>query len=139
MWHGLVKWLHVLAAIVAVGANLTYRIWLGRASQEPKVLPFVLGTIRLIDRRVANPCYAIVLVTGLILALTVSIPLTTPWLLTSISLYALAASLGIFAYAPVAKRQREILAFDGVEAADYKSAAQKSTWLGIAVTTAVLI
>jgi uncharacterized membrane protein len=139
MWYLLVKWLHVLAAIVAVGANLTYRIWLGRASQEPKVLPFVLATIRLIDQREVNPCYAVVLGTGLILAFTASIPLTTPWLLTSISLYVLAALLGIFAYAPLAKRQREILAFDGFESAGYKSAAQKGTGLGLAVTIDVLI
>jgi len=139
MWYPLLKWLHVLAAIMAVGANLTYSIWLRRAQSEPEVLPFVLANIRLIDQRVANPCYSVLLVTGLIMAFTVGIPLTTPWLLTALSLYVLAALLGILAYAPASRRQRRILEAEGHESPAYRSVAHKSSWLGIAVTIDVLI
>lgn len=47
----LLKWLHILSAIAAVGANITYGIWLRRASPKPEVLPFTLRTIKLIDDR----------------------------------------------------------------------------------------
>jgi uncharacterized membrane protein len=57
MTYLLLKLLHVLAAIVAVGANLTYGIWMTRASRSPYVLPFTLRGIKLIDDHVARLDY----------------------------------------------------------------------------------
>lgn len=139
MWFALLKWLHVLAAMTAVGANLTYGIWIARASREPKVLPFVLSNIASIDGRLANPCYALLVVTGLTMAFTIPIPLTTPWLLTAIVLYVLATLLGIFAYAPVTRQQRRMLEAEGFESPAYRSVASKATRLGVAVTIDVLL
>jgi uncharacterized membrane protein len=139
MWFGVLKWLHVLAAITAVGANLTYGIWTARASREPQVLPFVLRNISMIDRRIANPCYILLLLTGLTMALTVRIPLTTPWLLTALILYVLSALLGILAYAPVTRKQREILEREGFDSPAYRAIARQATGLGIAVTLDVVI
>src|SRR3989304_370722 len=62
----LLKWLHVLAAIVAVGSNVTYGIWIARASRSPEALPFTLRGIKLIDDRVANPAYGLLLATALL-------------------------------------------------------------------------
>jgi uncharacterized membrane protein len=135
----ILKWIHVLAAIVALGANVTYSIWIARASREPGVLPFVLKNVSYIDRRVANPCYAVLLATGLSMALTVRIPLTTPWLLTSMILYVIAALTGIFAYAPLSRRQRRILETDGFESPTYREIARQGRLLGISVTLDVLI
>jgi hypothetical protein len=59
MLYLLLKWLHVLAAIVAIGANVTYGIWIARASRNPDVLPFTLRGIKLIDDRIANPAYGV--------------------------------------------------------------------------------
>ena len=111
----IVKWIHVLAAIAAVGANITYGIWISRAAREPNELPFVLRSINVIDSRLANPCYGLLLLTGLIMAYLVPIPLTTPWLLTAIVLYVLAAFLGVFAYAPTMREQRKHLETGGFE------------------------
>jgi len=135
----IIKWIHVLAAISAVGANITYGIWIARAAHEPDVLPFVLRNISVIDRRLANPSYAVLLLTGLTMALTLSIPLTTPWLLTALVLYFLAALLGIVAYAPTARRQRQILETEGFDSPNYKSLARRATWLGIVVTVDVVV
>ena len=68
MLFSILKLIHVSAAIVAVGANATYGIWLSRASRSTEVLPFTLRTIKLIDDRLANPAYGLQLVTGLIMA-----------------------------------------------------------------------
>ena len=135
----IVKWIHVLAAIAAVGANLTYGIWISRAAREPEALPFVLRSIHVIDSRLANPCYGLLLVTGLIMAYLVPIPLTTPWLLTAIVLYVLAAFLGVFAYAPTMREQRRHLEAGGFEAPDYQAAARKGTLMGILVTLDVIL
>jgi uncharacterized membrane protein len=139
MWFLILKWIHVLAAIIAVGANMTYSIWIARASREPKTLPFVLQTVSFIDRHVANPCYAVLLATGLAMALTVRIPLTTPWLLTAMILYVIAALTGIFAYAPLSRRQRRILETDGFQSPAYIAIARRGGLLGISVTLEVLM
>ncbi len=135
----IVRWIHVLAAIAAVGANLTYGIWIGRARREPEQLPFVLASIKVIDQRLANPCYGLLLLTGLLMAYLVPIPLTTPWLLVAIVLYVLAAFLGVFAYGPVMKEQRKHLESGGFDNPGYQTAARRGSLLGILVTLDVVV
>jgi uncharacterized membrane protein len=135
----IVKWIHVLSAITAVGANLTYSFWIRRASRQPESLPFVLKTIRLIDQRVANPCYAVLFVTGLAMAFIVPTSLSTPWLLTAIVLYILAALLGIFIYTPVVKEQVRMLESAGLQSPGYQAVARRSALLGMLVTLDVVI
>jgi uncharacterized membrane protein len=135
----LIKWIHVLSAIVAVGANITYGIWLAQASREPEVLPFVLRSIKVIDSRVANPCYGLLLLTGLTMAFILPIPLTTPWLLTALVLYVLAALLGITLYAPAVRNQIRLLENEGFSSPSYQRSAKRSTWLGVLVTLDVLV
>jgi uncharacterized membrane protein len=135
----IVKWVHVLAAIAAVGANVTYGIWISRAAREPNELPFVLRSIKVIDSRLANPCYGLLLLTGLIMAYLLPIPLTTPWLLTAIVLYVLAAFLGVFEYAPTMREQRKHLETGGFETPGYQAAARKGTLMGILVTVDVIL
>ncbi len=99
------KWVHVLAAIVAAGANVTYGIWLARAARNLAALPFTLRGIKQIDDRVANPAYGLLLVTGLAMAFTVRLPLTTPWLLAALVLYVLVVLFGLLGYTPTLRRQ----------------------------------
>ena len=65
MLFPILKWLHILAAITAVGSNHTYGIWLTRAARNPEALPFTLRGIKLIDDRLANPAYGLLIITGL--------------------------------------------------------------------------
>jgi len=139
MLFSLIKWIHILSAITAVGANITYGIWIARASREPKVLSFVLRNIRLIDQRIANPCYGLLLLTGLTMAFLTRLPLTTPWLLTALVLYVIAALLGIVVYAPVTRRQIQLLESEGFNSPKYQAVAKQSTWLGVLVTIDVII
>jgi uncharacterized membrane protein len=105
----LLKWLHVLSAIVAVGANVSYGIWIARASRNPDVLPFTLRSIKLIDDRVANPAYGALLITGLLMVFVVPFSLTTPWLLSALILYVLVVLVGLFGYTPTLRRQIRVL------------------------------
>src|SRR5919201_3623317 len=103
----ILKWLHVLLAIVAVGANITYGIWIARSAKgDPKYHAQVLRTIKFLDDRVANPCYGLLLITG---GAMVAVSraggvggwsFTTPWIMASLVLYVVAVVLGIFMYSP---------------------------------------
>jgi uncharacterized membrane protein len=134
----IIKWIHVLSAITAVGANITYGIWVGRASREPEALPFVLHSIKMIDDRVANPCYGLLLLTGLTMAFIVPIPLTTPWLLTALTLYVIATIIGMAGFVPIFKKQVRLLESEGIDSPNYKAVEKQSRVLGI-VTGIVVI
>ncbi len=135
----LVKWIHVLSAITAVGANITYGIWIGRASRQPDHLPFVLRTIKVIDDRVANPLYALLLLTGLTMAFMLPIPLTTPWLLTALILYGIVLVLGLVVFVPAFRRQIELLDSQGFASPAYQAVAKRGRILGMIVGLIVLI
>lgn len=67
MLFTILKFTHVLAAIFAVGFNAAYGLLIGRARRggtDGREMKFALTTIKLMDDRVANPCYALLLVTG---------------------------------------------------------------------------
>lgn len=138
MFFLLLKWVHVLAAIVALGANITYSIWLGRAQRQPDVLPFTLHTVRLIDRRLANPGYGVLLLTGLAMAYVLPLPLTTPWLLTVIILYVAVALIGFLVYAPTVRRQVLSLESKGISSPGYQAATRQANILGL-ITTLVVV
>src|SRR5437764_15166404 len=74
------KFIHILSAIVAVGLNISYGIWIFRAQRESAHTAFALKGVKFLDDRVANPAYGVLLVTGLLMVLAGSIPITTLWI-----------------------------------------------------------
>ena len=92
-WFLLLKSLHVLSAIVAVGANITFGVWSALAKREPAHLGFALRGIKFLDGRVANPAYGVLLVTGLIMAFT-TYSITLTWILIGLGVYVVMAVLG---------------------------------------------
>jgi uncharacterized membrane protein len=131
MLYSYLKWLHVLSAIVAVGANATYGIWLSRASRETENLPFTLKSIKLLDDRVANPAYGLLLITGLGMAFNAPLSLTTPWLLTSLVLYGVLVLVGLLGYTPVLRRQIRLLESEGFQSPAYQAQSRRGTIIGI--------
>jgi len=125
------KWLHVLSAIIAVGANATYGIWLARASRDTDNLPFTLKGIKMLDDRFANPAYGLLLITGLAMVFTAPLPLTTPWLLTGLVLYGVLVLVGLLGYTPALRRQIQILEAEGFNSPNYQAQARRGTMLGI--------
>jgi uncharacterized membrane protein len=128
---------HVVAAIVAVGANLTYAIWFRAAGTDQDRLLFVIRTIRMIDSRIANPAYIVLLVTGLLMVAGGVVSLTAGWLLAALGLYVATAVIGIALFAPAIRRQLAEAERD-VTSDSYRSAAGRSTALGIVTTVLVL-
>ena len=139
MMYLILKWLHVVAAIIAVGANATYGVWIARASRTPVMLPFTLRSIKFIDDRIASPCYGALLLTGLAMAYVVGFSLLTSWVLTSLVIYAAMALVAAFGYTPALKRQIEVLDRDGFDSAAYKEAAARGTSIGIVLAVMSMI
>jgi uncharacterized membrane protein len=135
----LLKWIHVLSAIVAVGANATYGIWFGRARRNPDLLPFTLQTIKTIDDQLANRAYGLLVITGLIMVFTAQIPLTRPWLLTALVLYVILVLVGLFGYTPTLRNQIQALESDGVDSPAYQALARRGTKLGMALAVIAVV
>lgn len=138
MDYTLVKFLHVTLAIVALGFNLSYGIWIARAARDPGHFSFVLRTIQLIDGRVANPAYALLLLTGLSMVLTAGYALTTFWIAAALLLYLLAVVLGIGVIAPNFRAQIGALETEGPESAAFRAAAARGRLWGLAVSVDVI-
>lgn len=51
----IVKFIHVLVAVVAVGASAGSSLWLRLAMRSPAHLPFALRTAKVLDERLTRP------------------------------------------------------------------------------------
>jgi uncharacterized membrane protein len=103
-WYEIIKFLHVLLAIVAVGFNATYGVWLARAARQPEYEEFTLRGVKLLDDRFANPAYALLLVTGLLMVWIGDLDLTQFWLLAALVLYAIAVILASIEFQALSRR-----------------------------------
>ena len=137
----LLKLVHVASAIVAIGANVTYAIWLSRAHRDREHVVFVIETIRFLDRRLALPAYGLVLLTGVAMVIRGAYSFTTGWIVAAIALYALAVVVGVVAFAPTIRRQLAEAKRDPTSAA-YAELARRNqflTLLTLAVVTAIVV
>ncbi|HEX2293791.1 MAG TPA: DUF2269 family protein [Actinomycetota bacterium] len=141
--YELLKFVHVLLAIVAVGFNASYGIWVARAAKEPEHELHVLRGIKFLDDRIANPAYALLLVVGISLVFVGDWELTTFWILTSLILYAVITILAITMYSPALRRQIALLEAGKGKSAEYaalsKRAAMLGATMGVIVVTIVFL
>jgi len=135
----ILKYFHILVAIVAVGFNATYGVWLARAAQEPEHMLHVLRGIRTLDNVFANPAYALLLITGLGMLIVGGIALTTFWIVVALILYGLAIVVGIVMFAPVLRRQVSLLESGAGQTPEFRQLARRSTNLGIVTMVDVLL
>lgn len=134
----ILKFVHILLAITAVGANITYGVWLSRAAREPAHLAYVLRGVKFLDDRVANPAFGLLFVTGVALVFAGRIPWTTPWILTALVLYAALVAVGLFGYTPLLRSQIAALA-GGPDSPAYQKAAARAQRVGILLAIVVVI
>lgn len=137
--YGWVKFLHVMLAIVAVGFNASYGIWLARAAREPSHELHVLRGIKFLDDRFANPAYGLLLVTGLWMVAISFWELTTFWILSGLILYVLVMLLGIGLFTPTLRRQIQVLEAEGPQSEEYRWLARRSMLVGIALAILVVL
>ncbi|MGH2582875.1 MAG: DUF2269 family protein [Anaerolineales bacterium] len=130
------RWLHILGAIAALGANFTYPIWLRLARKEPDSTAFAVRGIEAVER-VANAGYGLLLITGIAMILIGNIPWTTPWLLSGIVLFVVVGfTAGVF-YVPAQKKQ---IAFaDKPTSPEYLAAEERANRVGVLVILLVIL
>jgi uncharacterized membrane protein len=131
------KVVHIASAIVAVGSNVTSVFWLDRAGRDRDRLVWVLGGVRRLDKRIANPAYIVVLLSGIVMVVTGGYRFGQGWIATAIFLYVLTAAFGIFAFTPAVRLQRAEAAADPTSAA-YARIARRTWWYSW-LTTGVIV
>jgi uncharacterized membrane protein len=138
MFYLILKWLHILCAITALGANITYFLWLFRMDKNRESLLFTLRTIKIMDDTMANPAYVLAFFTGAGMLSIAKLSYATPWVLTALIIYAVVSLLGIFVYSPLLKKQIKLAESVGPDSAEYKRAANNGIYLGILITLLVV-
>jgi len=129
-WYSLLKFVHVLLAITAVGSNITYAAWNARGAMEPEHLSFALRGIQFLDNRVANPAYGLLLLTGLILVAVGNWGLRG-WIIAALILFAILIIVAVGFYSRLSKRQIEALETAGVSSPVYQQLAGQARLFGI--------
>ena len=137
--YDVVKFLHVFLAIIAVGFNASYGIWLSRAANDPDHEMHVLRGIKALDDRFANPAYGLLLVTGLIMIAISGVRITDFWIAASLALYALVVVVGAGFYTPTLRRQIEVLDVQGPRSPDFQRLSTRSRVIGIGLAVPTLI
>ena len=93
------KFLHVLFAIIAVGFNAALRPAdrprQRRAGTDDRVMRFALRTVKVMDDYVANPCYVLLLITGVGMVHAAGYPWSLMWIHGSLALLVIIAVLGL--------------------------------------------
>jgi len=95
------KFIHILAAITAVGANITYGVWNARSQADPAHLGFALKGIKFLDDRIANPAYGVVLLTGLVMIFVGHWSITSLWIVLALVLFVILVVVAVAFYTPL--------------------------------------
>ena len=106
MLYTTLKFLHVVLAIIAIGFNSAYGLIIGRARKAGTAeLAFALRTVKVMDDYVANPCYVLLLLTGVGMVHTSGYPWSLRWIHVSMALLVVAFVLAIGFYTPTLRKQ----------------------------------
>lgn len=99
----LLKLVHIVSAMLAVGTNASAVFWLRHAGRDPERIRFAIGGIRRLDRRLAIPAFGLLVLTGGLMVLIGVYDITDGWVLTAIALYIGLAVAGISVMGPALK------------------------------------
>ncbi|HJV03868.1 MAG TPA: DUF2269 family protein [Actinomycetota bacterium] len=135
--YTILKWVHVSMAIIAVGFNASYAVWLSRAARAPDHQAYVLRGVKVLDDRFANPAYGVLLLTGLWMVAISPWEITTFWILTALILYAITVVLAAAIYTPTLRKQIATLESEGSTEA-YRKLATRSRITGIVLGVIVV-
>jgi uncharacterized membrane protein len=138
-----IKFFHILLAIVAIGANMTYGVWFARANQNPAFAPVALRGIKFMDDWIANPAYLLMLPTGIAMGLVAHLSFATHWISWAMTLWLIAVLAGIFGYSPTLRAQIAAVDREGIAGPAARALATRgyvwSAVLGVLVLAIVVL
>ncbi len=132
------KLVHVAAAIVAVGTNVTYFVWLRQLRQPDEHAAYVLRGVQRLDRLLANPAYVVLPVTGILMVLDGDLGFSTFWIGVAIGLYVVMAAFAGLFFSPSLRRQLA-LAKDRSSDEVYERAARRTAVTGTVTVALVAV
>ena len=135
----ILKFIHILDAITAVGLNISYAIWMIRARRDPTHTAFALRGIKFLDDRIANPAYGALLVTGLLMVFMLPIPITTLWIVIALILYAVLMVVGLFFFTPALRDQIKLVEAGDTTSAAFERLGRRGQILGQSLAVIVLL
>jgi hypothetical protein len=134
----ILKLLHIFAAIVAVGSNITYGVWNARIAGDRTHASFALKGIKFIDDRIANPAYGVLFLTGLILVFTASWGFKL-WVIVAIVLFIAVAVIGFGVFTPLLRNQIRLADAGDTTSPEFEALARRSRILGPILGILVLL
>jgi uncharacterized membrane protein len=137
--YSFLKFLHVLMAIVAVGFNASYGIWIARVAREPEHALHVLQGIKVLDDRFANPAYGLLLLLGLAMVWESGIPFSTFWIAGSLVLYAVLVLIAVTMYSPTLRRQVALAEAGRIGSPEYRAVARRGGIVGGLLSVIVVV
>lgn len=134
----IVKWIHVVSAITALGANITYPLLLRTAGSDPLAKRLALRSIARLEI-LANIGYGVLLVTGFAMLFIGGIPIGTPWVASAIAVYVIVGFLAGGRYTPALRKQIQLAETPGPDSPDYIAAEESTQRLGMIILLLVVV
>ncbi len=141
MLYTLLKYLHVLLAIVAVGFNSSFGLILGRASHggaDGREMKFALGTVRTMAI-IAHACYLLLLLTGIAMVYVAGYPWSLKWIHGSVALFVVAFLVATFTLLPMMRRRLAILDARGPVDPEFLALSKGSAMIAAVLTLMTLV
>jgi uncharacterized membrane protein len=132
------KFVHVVLAIVAVGCNVSYGLWLAAAGSAGEGDTHVLRGMQGLQDRVFKPALILLILTGVVLVVRGPWGFSTPWVAAGTVLSVLAAAAALLGWTPAVHQQVAALARHGVRSTAYRVASRRAAW-GAAATGATMV
>ncbi len=133
MPYTLLKFIHIVLAIVAVGFNASYGLVIARARSvgtDPREMRFALRTVKVMDDYFANPCYALLLVTGVGMVQVAGYSWSLRWIYLSMTLLLVAFVIAIGFYSPTLRREIAVLESRGPSDPEFLALSKRGAILG---------
>jgi uncharacterized membrane protein len=124
------KFVHILSAIIAVGANITYGFWGARVQGEPSHLGFTIKAIKALDDRIANPAYGVLFLTGILLIITGHWSVTSLWIIIAVILFVAVAAIGIGIYSPLLRNQIRLIDAGDTTSPEFEGLRRRNAIIG---------
>lgn len=137
-WYLVLKFIHILSAIVAIGASATYGVWAARMAREPAHASFALKGIKFIDNRIANPAYGVLFLSGLIMVFAGNWGFQL-WVVVAIVLFIAIAVLGFAVVAPLVRDQIRLADAGDTASPEFRRIAARSRTIGPTLGILVLV
>lgn len=138
-WLLVLKFIHIAAAITAVGANITYGVWNARAQSNPAHLGFALKGIQFLDDRIANPAYGVLLLTGALLLIVGRWSITSLWIIIALVLFAAVAVLGFGVFTPLLRNLIRLVDAGDTTSPEFQRLSRRNRTLGPILGLIVLV